>query len=93
MRRKPVRIVELTNPEIWLPDVSKTFHGRDILAPVAAQLSLGLEPERLGVAVHEIETLDWLEPNRQGNRIDGAVRWIDHFGNLITNIGAAHGRR
>src|SRR6201999_3324233 len=39
-RRKPARVVQLTNPEIWLPDVSKTFHGRDILAPVAAQLSL-----------------------------------------------------
>jgi S-adenosyl-L-methionine hydrolase (adenosine-forming) len=87
-RRKPARVVELKNPEIWLPDVSKTFHGRDILAPVAAQLSLGLEPERLGSTLHELETLDWPEPNRHGNRIDGVVRWIDHFGNLITNIGA-----
>jgi hypothetical protein len=85
-RQKPVRIVELANSEIWLPDVSHTFHGRDILAPVAAQLSLGLEPERLGPTTYELLMLDWAEPRRTGNRIEGAVRWIDHFGNLITNI-------
>ncbi|HTQ38740.1 MAG TPA: SAM-dependent chlorinase/fluorinase [Pirellulales bacterium] len=88
-RHKPARIVELANAEIWLPEVSRTFHGRDILAPVAAQLSLGLESERLGPALHELLMLDWPEPRRSGNRVDGTVRWIDRFGNLITNIGAA----
>jgi S-adenosylmethionine hydrolase len=87
-RHKPARIVQLTNPEIWLPDVSNTFHGRDIIAPAAAQLSLGLEPDRLGPSIHEMLMLDWPEPRRMGNRIEGAVRWIDHFGNLITNISA-----
>jgi S-adenosyl-L-methionine hydrolase (adenosine-forming) len=86
-RQKPARIAELANADIWLPDVSHTFHGRDILAPVAAQLSLGLEPERLGPAVQEMTMLDWPEPRRDGRRIEGAVRWIDRFGNLITNIG------
>jgi S-adenosyl-L-methionine hydrolase (adenosine-forming) len=84
---KPTRILELANAEIWLPEVSHTFHGRDILAPVAAQLSLGLEPERLGPAISELLLLDWPEPHRSGNRLDGAVRWIDRFGNLISNIG------
>lgn len=87
-RGKPSRIVELANAEIWLPDISHTFHGRDILAPVAAQLSLGLEPEQLGPTVHELLMIDWPEPTRTGNRIEGAVRWIDRFGNLITNVGA-----
>jgi S-adenosylmethionine hydrolase len=66
--------------------VSNTFHGRDILAPVAAQLSLGLEPERLGPQVAELQMLDWPRPRCAGNRIEGIVEWIDRFGNLITNI-------
>ena len=61
-RTRPVRIVELANSEYWLPAVSNTFHGRDILAPVAGQLSLGLEPERLGPIVSELKMLDWPEP-------------------------------
>jgi S-adenosyl-L-methionine hydrolase (adenosine-forming) len=85
-RTRPVRLVELANSEYWLPAVSNTFHGRDILAPVAGQLSLGLEPERLGPIVSDLITLDWPEPKVGDHRIDGAVRWVDHFGNLITNI-------
>lgn len=85
-RQRPTRIVELANSEYWLPEISRTFHGRDILSPVAAQLSLGLEPERLGPSISEIQTLDWPEPVVTENRIEGAVRWIDRFGNLITNI-------
>jgi S-adenosylmethionine hydrolase len=79
-------LVEVASAEYWLPSVSNTFHGRDIFAPVAAQLSLGLEPERLGPAVSEIAMLDWLSPRREERRIEGVVDWIDGFGNLITNI-------
>ena len=86
---RPTRIIELANAEYWLPEVSHTFHGRDILAPVAAQLSLGLEPERLGPALAQIQTLDWPDPAIADSRIEGAVRWIDRFGNLITNITAS----
>jgi S-adenosyl-L-methionine hydrolase (adenosine-forming) len=85
-RSRPARIVELTNAEYWLPEVSRTFHGRDILSPVAAQLSLGLEPERLGPVTDQLQMLDWPEPSRSANRIEGQVLWIDHFGNAITNI-------
>jgi S-adenosylmethionine hydrolase len=88
-RNRPTRIIELANSEYWLPEVSHTFHGRDILAPVAAQLSLGLEPERLGPSLAQIQTLDWPEPVVTEDRIEGAVRWIDRFGNLITNITAS----
>jgi S-adenosyl-L-methionine hydrolase (adenosine-forming) len=88
-RTRPVRMVELANSEYWLPAVSNTFHGRDILAPVAGQLSLGLEPERLGPIVSDLKMLDWPDPKAGDHRIDGAVRWIDHFGNLITNIPAS----
>ena len=88
-RNRPIRIIEVANAEYWLPEVSHTFHGRDILAPVAAQLSLGLEPERLGPALSQIQTLDWPDPVVTDSGIEGAVRWIDRFGNLITNITAS----
>ncbi len=88
-RNRPTCVVELANSEHWMPTVSHTFHGRDILAPIAAQLSLGLEPERLGPEVDEIEMLDWREPWQEANRIEGEVRWIDRFGNLISNISVA----
>lgn len=87
-RQRPDRIVELGNSEHWLPAVSNTFHGRDILAPVAAQLSLGLQPELLGPVLSQLQMLDWHRPLREGNRIQGVVEWIDRFGNLITNIPA-----
>ncbi len=80
------RVVQLANTDYWMPEVSQTFHGRDILAPVAAQLSLRLEPERLGPTIDKLQTLDWPDPRRSENRIIGAVQWIDRFGNGITNI-------
>src|SRR4051812_46288095 len=45
---KPSRIVTVDEPRHWMPSVSRTFHGRDIMAPVAARLSLGLSPGELG---------------------------------------------
>lgn len=87
-RQKPTRIIELTNSEFWLPAVSNTFHGRDILAPVAAQLSLGVDPEQLGPITPELLPIDWPEPTRQGNRLEGMILGADSFGNLITNISA-----
>ena len=47
-RTRPSLVLRLTEREYWLPEVSHTFHGRDIMAPVAARLSLGLDPRRLG---------------------------------------------
>lgn len=74
----------------FLPHVSSTFHGRDILAPVAAQLSLGLKPERLGRRVQirpsGKEFID-IDPRPEGKLL-GKVIYVDHFGNLITNLRA-----
>jgi hypothetical protein len=79
---------ELTNPQYWRPPVSDTFHGRDIFAPVAAHLSLGVAPEELGQAVADLAWLPAVQPQREGRRIRGEVIYTDHFGNLITNIPA-----
>jgi S-adenosylmethionine hydrolase len=69
---------------------SLTFHGRDIFAPIAAELAAG----RLDVAEIATETHDWspgwLEDPQLGNgRVTGVVVTVDAFGNLITNIDAS----
>lgn len=85
-KTRPARIITLANSEHWLPSVSTTFHGRDIMAPVAAQISLGMEPDRLGPARPDMLDLDWPAPEIEANSVRGQVSWIDGFGNLITNI-------
>jgi S-adenosylmethionine hydrolase len=86
LRLPPRRIIRLTRREHWLESVSHTFHGRDILAPVAARLSLGLAPERLGPPREQLVMLSWPEVRITPTRITGAVMEIDSFGNLVTNI-------
>lgn len=87
-RIPPEKIIRLSEPAYWLKQVSATFHGRDIMAPVAAHLASGLEPERLGPAMLGLTTLDWPTARQRSDRIDGVVIEIDAFGNLITNITA-----
>jgi S-adenosylmethionine hydrolase len=82
----PSKIVCVTRREHWLGDVSQTFHGRDIMAPVAARLSLGLSPDELGEPCDQLIELPWPEVQQVPNRIDGEVIEVDSFGNLITNI-------
>jgi S-adenosyl-L-methionine hydrolase (adenosine-forming) len=69
---------------------SATFHGRDILAPVAAELAAGRsQPEDLGETVDSIVPAWVEEPAIDGQGVTGVVITIDHFGNLITNIDAS----
>jgi len=84
-------VVRITNEQLWRQPVSATFHGRDIMAPVAGHLSRGLALDRLGPAA-SIEDLQRLaiEPARLAadGTLQGEVFLIDHFGNLVTNIEA-----
>ncbi|HTN77983.1 MAG TPA: SAM-dependent chlorinase/fluorinase [Pirellulaceae bacterium] len=82
----PSRLIAVTNPRYWRATVSNTFHGRDIFAPVAAQLSLGLPPTALGETINSLETLAWPEPLCAATQIAGEIIDIDSFGNLISNI-------
>lgn len=84
----PSTIITVTDPAHWLHPVSSTFHGRDIMAPIAARLSLGLEAARLGPPQHELVMLEWTEARVSASKIQGTVQSIDSFGNLITNISA-----
>ena len=79
---------ELTNDRLWLHPVSKTFHGRDIFAPVAAHLSLGVDATDVGTRVDSLCYSPFPEPTIEGAGVEGEVIFVDRFGNLITNIAA-----
>lgn len=77
----------LDNRAFWRDDVSRTFHGRDIFAPVAAHLSLGVKPGELGERVDSLLALPVSYPRRASSgEMIGEVAYVDRFGNLITNI-------
>jgi S-adenosylmethionine hydrolase len=88
MAREPaVALVELADPRYRLPQVSHTFHGRDIFAPAAAHLASGVPIGALGPPVSDpvIFPSPRLEISPAG--IVGEVLHADHFGNVITSIG------
>lgn len=82
-----VRAFHVNNPKYWRRPVSHTFHGRDVFAPVAAHLSLGVPLEEVGEAVHSLLAFRVPRPEPQA---DGAllahVQHIDSFGNLISDV-------
>jgi S-adenosylmethionine hydrolase len=86
----PLRLLHLDDPTYWLPQVSNVFHGRDIFAPVAAHLSLGTSIEDLGSPIDDPVRLPAPHLSRQPGKITGQVMYVDHFGNLLTNIPAPH---
>jgi S-adenosylmethionine hydrolase len=80
------RVVALEAGEYRLPTVSRTFHGRDIFAPAAAHISLGVPLERLGRPVSDPVRLPWPEPRWEGDWLVGEVLHVDRFGNLVTSL-------
>jgi S-adenosylmethionine hydrolase len=77
---------EISNPKLWRPEPHPTFHGRDVFAPVAAHLSLGLDFDSVGPAVEDPVILSMPEPEQTRKGIEGEVIYVDRFGNLTTNI-------
>jgi S-adenosylmethionine hydrolase len=82
------RCRRLANSRFWRPGVSSTFHGRDIFAPVAAHLSLGVTPDELGPELTDPAQLPTRSAVTFGKKWQGEVQFADDFGNLITNIPA-----
>lgn len=78
---------ELTNKELWLPETSATFHGRDVFAPVAAHLASGVALETVGEPLEQLVVLPMPELSVSGKRVRGEIVDIDRFGNLLTSIG------
>jgi S-adenosyl-L-methionine hydrolase (adenosine-forming) len=83
---QPPLVIRLAEPRYWRHPVSATFHGRDILAPVAGHLSLGVDPRALGMQVVEWVRLEHPRPMLDAKLLEGEVVFVDRFGNLITNI-------
>lgn len=81
-----IRTVSVENSAYFLPQVSTTFHGRDIFAPVAAHLSRGVSMDKLGNPITDPIQLPIPEPKVMNEVIVGHIIWIDTFGNLVTNI-------
>ena len=68
------------------PAASRTFHGRDVLAPLAADILNGLQLRHLGPTPDTYKLLDLPQPQVQESRIIGTVVYIDRFGNCVSNI-------
>jgi len=85
-RERLKQVVVLTKEEYFLPEVSMTFHGRDIFAPVAAHLSLGVEPSAFGYKTKSLRELGIRRAIVENGKLSGEVLHIDTFGNLVTNI-------
>jgi S-adenosylmethionine hydrolase len=73
----------LTNSTLWRAAVSATFHGRDVLAPVAAHLATGVDLSEVGpsVAPASLVPLDFPPPAAREGGLDTSVLFIDSFGN------------
>jgi S-adenosyl-L-methionine hydrolase (adenosine-forming) len=78
----------IENPELFLPNPSKTFHGRDIFAPAAAHLALGVEVSEFGAPVEPDALVQVLiqSARRHHDHFHGKVQHVDRFGNLQLNI-------
>jgi S-adenosylmethionine hydrolase len=84
----PSRMLILENRDYWLPQTTHTFHGRDILAPVAANLAAGIDAARLGPALSSPVMLKMAPLQKTASSVTGEVIYVDSFGNAITNINA-----
>ena len=81
-----VTAVHLTNSAFWRLPVSHTFHGRDIFAPVAAHLSLGVLPNEMGESIDSLAWLPMPKPTVVASGIEGEIVYQDWYGNLVSNI-------
>lgn len=79
-------LYEVRRRRYWLPKVSRTFHGRDIFAPVAAHLARGVRPLQLGPRTATWERLHLPVVQRNRRRVHGTIIDLDRFGNLVTNL-------
>jgi S-adenosyl-L-methionine hydrolase (adenosine-forming) len=78
---------EITAAHYFRQPVSRTFHGRDIFAPVAAHVAKGVRPEAFGTSIGDYRQLGFSKPSRTGEKTwAGTVLKIDRFGNVITNF-------
>ncbi len=83
---KDAEVYKITESAHIPTEISSTFHGRDVFAPVAAHLSQGVPCSELGELISEPVRINTLRPDSKGSILKGTVIYMDRFGNLITNI-------
>ena len=83
---------ELTDERYRLPDVSRTFHARDVFSPAAAHLAAGVSIDQLGppIAESELVRVDVPTPSVGKSQISATVVGVDRFGNVATNMRDEH---
>jgi len=79
-------IREITNTRLMLPQVSSTFHGRDVFAPAAAHLANSVAPAEFGPEIHDAVKPDFAKVTLRNGVVAGEVLHVDNFGNIVTNI-------
>lgn len=84
--QKTIEFVHLNNPKYWLRKVSRTFHGRDVFAPVGAHLANGVLLGALGPRFHDPVRIELPRPEKKENGWIAHVTGIDVFGNLTTDL-------
>ena len=88
-RAKSVKaIVDLEAPTAR-DGLSRTFHGRDLFAPIAARLASGVAIAECGPAGAPLAPLDLPEPRHVDGSVVAQVIHVDHFGNLVLNLRAS----
>jgi hypothetical protein len=85
-----IEIVDLNNPTYWLPNVSQTFHGRDIFAPTGAHLAAGVPLSELGDRIHDPLRIEFSQPKATTRGWEAHITIIDVFGNLTTDLPAGY---
>jgi S-adenosylmethionine hydrolase len=86
-RETNVQVRHITVERFFVHPVSRTFHGRDVFAPVAAHLASGIASDQFGALITDYKRFTLPKPRREDqNTLRGTVLRVDRFGNLITNI-------
>jgi S-adenosylmethionine hydrolase len=81
------RVYSIENRVFYLSPMSRTFHGRDVFAPLAAAMVRGIKLEDLGNVIEDWVTLPLqLAEHGEGGAVSGQVIYIDRYGNMVTNI-------
>jgi S-adenosylmethionine hydrolase len=81
------KVRQISNETYFRHPVSRTFHGRDVFAPVAAHLAAGVAVSQMGKLIRDYERAEFETPRLNGTRSwSGRVLKIDRFGNVVTNF-------
>ncbi len=86
-RNPDAQVREITNAGLFRYEVSPTFHGRDVFAPVAGQLAGGADLDQVGPPAGELEMLELRPPRRTSDGVwEVPIVHVDKFGNLISSM-------